>query len=647
MKEVREEHTMSARTRFSRVPQAFASTSTERLAFATMVLAAVTTAMMVQATRVFLSYMVFIIDQSQRVELGVTAGSVYLAIALGALVPRLSGIGRAIVAITIGLVAARLILQFWSLPEARMWLGAASVVLAGWLLPLLLTLSRSAAAYGIGLGLGLDLAFRIGRDSLDLPLSPGFGAHTLSIVLGLVAIGSAFMIVRTEHGTPGGGSALSALAFGPALALHHLTFGNLGALHIRIDAGMVSAAWLVTAGVVLGLALAIWVLSPQPEAAIPGSGAAASILALVVLGGVGLTVYWQDLAGLGGAGIVLGTAGTIALIVAALRGGSGSAGPSAIALWLTLGLLIHAILLFAYFTATGWPILIVVLFALVALVALAGTRAARERTDVAPMPVAGLGVVALALVASTTVLAFTASPPTAGDPLGDEFVVMTYNIQSGFSVNNYWDLEETARAIETAGPGVVLLQEVGRGWPILSAVDQAEWLSHRLDMQLIWGPASQDDLWGNAILTTAPVISSDWTKFETTQNLRRGAVLAVLASTSGPVVVVSTHLDNPRGASTARLEQVTHLIEFWAGEEPAVIGGDFNADPGSETMLTLIDAGFADSGDMLGVDATTSDDDRRIDYVLFTPGLEVVAVEIPDTWASDHRPVVTTLSVLP
>jgi endonuclease/exonuclease/phosphatase family metal-dependent hydrolase len=166
-------------------------------------------------------------------------------------------------------------------------------------------------------------------------------------------------------------------------------------------------------------------------------------------------------------------------------------------------------------------------------------------------------------------------------------------------------------------------------------------------MQLVWGPASRDDLWGNAILTTAPIISTDWIKFDTTQNLRRGAVVAVLESTEGTISVISTHLDNPRGATAARQEQVAQLIELWDCTEPAVIGGDFNADPDSETIIALLESGLGDTGEVLGVDATTSEDDRRIDYVLVTPGLEVVSSEIPDTWASDHRPFVTTLRVMP
>ena len=70
-------------------------------------------------------------------------------------------------------------------------------------------------------------------------------------------------------------------------------------------------------------------------------------------------------------------------------------------------------------------------------------------------------------------------------------------------------------------------------------------------------------------------------------------------------------------------------------------------DPDSEAMAMLTGAGYADTGAGLGADAITSDDARRIDYILVTPGVEVVEIGIPQEWASDHLPVVTTLRIGP
>jgi endonuclease/exonuclease/phosphatase family metal-dependent hydrolase len=37
------------------------------------------------------------------------------------------------------------------------------------------------------------------------------------------------------------------------------------------------------------------------------------------------------------------------------------------------------------------------------------------------------------------------------------------------------------------------------------------------------------------------------------------------------------------------------------------------------------------------------DPDRRIDYILYSEEYRLQAAQVPDTWASDHRPVVADL----
>lgn len=613
-----------------------------------LLLAAASTVMMLQATRVFLSYMVFIIDQSERLELGVTAGAVYLSIALGAILPRVAGIRRTMLLLTVGMVAARCTLQVWTEPDGRMWLGAATIVLAGWLLPGLLFTARSTAAYGVGVGLALDVALRVGRDTLDLPFSPTVAAHAATLVIGVVALLGALMIQRADASAPSTGLAVSALTFGPALALHHLTIGNLGTVQLRLDDSLATSAWLLSVGIIGGLAIDLLLAGRVVGKSARGRAIpAVTTIGLILAGGGGLLAFWNDSSGAGIVGLVAGTASTVALIVGALRGGEGHGGVAATALWLTLGMILHAALLFAYFTATGLPVLIVVLFSVVALGALLEAWRPREERSSLELSTGSLGIAAAALVLASLVVTVGASTPQAGEPLPGEFTVMTYNIQAGFSQDNHWDLERIAEVIEASEPDVVILQEVGRGWPILSAVDEAHWLSQRLGMQLVWGPASQDDLWGNAILTTAPMTSTAWVKFDTTQNLRRGAVLVELETEAGPVTVIGTHLDNPGGATSARQEQIAQLLELRGGVEPAIVAGDLNADPDSDAILTILGDGFSDTGAAFGPDAVTSDDARRIDYVLISPGLELVSAEIPDTWASDHRPVVITLRVGP
>jgi endonuclease/exonuclease/phosphatase (EEP) superfamily protein YafD len=124
-------------------------------------------------------------------------------------------------------------------------------------------------------------------------------------------------------------------------------------------------------------------------------------------------------------------------------------------------------------------------------------------------------------------------------------------------------------------------------------------------------------------------------------------VRAVLASDTGPVTVFGTHLDNPGGAESARQAQVQQLLTFWGGAGPALIAGDFNADRDSVAMVALAGAGLIDTGADLEPDATTSHDERRIEYILVTSGITIIRAEIPQVWASDHRPFIARLSFGP
>jgi endonuclease/exonuclease/phosphatase family metal-dependent hydrolase len=88
-------------------------------------------------------------------------------------------------------------------------------------------------------------------------------------------------------------------------------------------------------------------------------------------------------------------------------------------------------------------------------------------------------------------------------------------------------------------------------------------------------------------------------------------------------------------------------LRIWDGRDPAVLAGDFNAEPDSAELGRVREAGFHDPALDLGVQGETADGRGRIDYILVTPGFAVHTLVIPDVWASDHRPVVATLDLPP
>lgn len=622
--------------------------------FAVM-LAMTATVLMLEATRVFVAYLVFVVDQSRRVELATIALGVFVAIGFGGLLRRAAG-WRLMLSVTVlGLATARLVLQFWELPEARIVLGAVVIVSWGWLMTVLLQSLRDAAALGVLLGLALDLAIRIGFETVDLPWMPDALAHVVTVILVIVLTASALMVIGLDEPPIASAPGRSLIALGPGLAVFHLLTGNLGAAQAMLDVDFPAAAGILAIGTVLGLLISAlatvtpsiagmgkWLRSPRVEGP----------LAVFILAGVGLVSLlfaWQS-PGMSGVALVFGVAGTIVLLALALVSSEPGQRPigGSVGFWLTAGLVIQAILLFAYYTFTGPPLLIVVAWLLLLAGAFAnGARAvidpAWERSSLRYW--FGAAAIVLLAIAAQQELVWS-RPKTRGPLLGNDLTVMTYNIQSGFSRDHVFDLERTAQTIELNDPDIVVLQEVSRGWLVTSGVDEVLWLSQRLGMPFYFGAASDDGLWGNAILTKAPVSDEEARKFRSSANLRRSVLGVTVETKDGPPLrVLATHLDNPGGAGQVRLEQVEQLLAFWNQQIPAIIAGDFNATPDSDVVQRLRRAGFNDRGDLIG-DATTSEDNRRIDYIFTTAGLTVTDVRIDPVWTSDHLPVTMWMTMM-
>jgi len=607
---------------------------------APVILVAVATVLMLEGVRVFIAYLVFVVDQANRVALGGTALGVFAAIGLGGVVARL-GRSNAILASAAGLGLARLVLQFWQGPEARVVLGAATVICWGWLVIALLRWHRSPTALGIPLGLGLDLAIRIATGTVDLPWMPDAGTHVATVVL-VSIFGIAAMLTRNITALDTGTAAASLIALGPGLAVFHLMTGNLNYARYELDASLPAAATWLGIGAMLGIGF----IACEPFIARRRQRLTGPMLLIAVTVAILATIiFFAQPPALSPVALVLGTAVSIAALSVVLSGATTDEATSiagVLAAFVTIGILLHAGLIFAYYTYTGSARVAVAAWGLFLVFTMFGGREQQSETDVRLLRTAMIpvGVVTLIVLLAVGFQWLRYDEVEAGAPLGSEFTVMTYNIQSGFAVDNVWSLEQTAQTIEAANPDIVVLQEVGRGWLVTTNIDQIEWLSQRLDMQYAFGANSQDGLWGNAILSRAPILDTDRHAFETTQNLNRAVLAAEIATESGSLWVLGTHFDNPSGAGNVRLEQAEELIEFWDGRSPAMLLGDLNATPDTDVLAVLATAGFRDPGLELLGDTTTSEDGLRIDYILTTDNLTTITMDVPQTWTSDHLPVV-------
>jgi endonuclease/exonuclease/phosphatase (EEP) superfamily protein YafD len=129
------------------------------------------------------------------------------------------------------------------------------------------------------------------------------------------------------------------------------------------------------------------------------------------------------------------------------------------------------------------------------------------------------------------------------------------------------------------------------------------------------------------------------------------ALVAVAASQHGRLQAVTTHLD-PSADESYRLQEVEGVLNVvrprLSPATPVLVGGDFNAEPGSATVQRLRSGGLRDSwmecGHGEGLTYPAARPVKRIDYLFLTGSLHCTAAEVIDTQISDHRPVLVTLA---
>lgn len=246
--------------------------------------------------------------------------------------------------------------------------------------------------------------------------------------------------------------------------------------------------------------------------------------------------------------------------------------------------------------------------------------------------------------------------------------LMTYNIRSG---QNPGGLEAVARVIETHDPDLVGVQELDRHWARTGHVDQPAWLAERLGMHAAYAPAMRPmpgAEYGIALLSRWPI--STWE----VRALERGAadlsprgrraeqrvvLLARVAAPGGVTLAVAvTHFELIASTRLVQAEQLAAWAVEWAGSDPLIVMGDFNAELGSPEIERLCRAfthawrarpdAAADDAPYLtfpsGPPGSRTGDGWAggIDHIFLGPGWQARACRVAHdvTEASDHQPVI-------
>ena len=224
-------------------------------------------------------------------------------------------------------------------------------------------------------------------------------------------------------------------------------------------------------------------------------------------------------------------------------------------------------------------------------------------------------------------------------------------------------LESFARLVEAEQADIVLLQEVARTAEL--RVD--EWLTQRLGMAYVYTRANGHEAAigfeeGLAVFSRLPLTAPRRRQLESGSNpfVHRLALGSRIETACGGLWVFSVHLGIPRRQNSLQLARLHNWVAHVAGNDSAVIGGDFNAAEHT-SQISRAQRKWTDTFRHLHPTADGATHElhwpwgnplhrSRLDYIFLRPGeprwiiLEARHVDAPGGGHSDHRAVIVRLT---
>ncbi len=267
----------------------------------------------------------------------------------------------------------------------------------------------------------------------------------------------------------------------------------------------------------------------------------------------------------------------------------------------------------------------------------------------------------LPVISGGALVASCARPPASTrDDARASIRVLVYNIHAGKDAAGQDNLERVGAIIRESGAHLVLLQEVDDRTERSGRIDQLATLARLTGMHAAFGRTLdyQGGGYGIALLSRTPLSRDTLIHLPHTPPRPRaggsleprGMLLAETVSLLGSLRAVNTHLD-ASGPDMVRLQETDTLLALLGTRPPlppdahTLIGGDFNAEPGSGPHRRMVSAGWRDAwsvcGDRTdeGMTYPASSPVKRIDYLWLSPRLACRAARVLITEASDHRPL--------
>lgn len=222
--------------------------------------------------------------------------------------------------------------------------------------------------------------------------------------------------------------------------------------------------------------------------------------------------------------------------------------------------------------------------------------------------------------------------------------IMTFNTQHCKNfLEGHIDIPLMAKVIRESGAEIVGLNEMYGAGSAPNYTDQTGTLAEMTGMQHAFGQAIGYDgvkPYGNGLLSRLPILKAetiiipDPVEKTGPKNYETRAVLK--ATLEGGITVLVTHF----GLNVDEEELAVKTILEHMEPEKCILMGDFNVEP-NDPILDPLRKVFKDAADLLPGPGLTFPSDapyKKIDYIMVTPDVDILAAEVPNIVASDHLP---------
>jgi len=180
---------------------------------------------------------------------------------------------------------------------------------------------------------------------------------------------------------------------------------------------------------------------------------------------------------------------------------------------------------------------------------------------------------------------------------------------------------------------VLALQESDSARISLGNNDYVRYYAGKLGYHSYYGPRTVTGTFGMALLSRYPLENTQ-TVFTYSDQDEIGTTVAEIQAGGRRFTIYNVH---PDGSDSAMLSFAGELLQRAAGQENVIALGDFNLRP-YEAAYQLIDAEMINVWTATYPDGGTMPEERRIDHIFVSPGLEVrdPAYLLPPESATDH-----------